>query len=87
LQQEWYLDGSKSINGEFHNGLYTGHWTWWYSDGSVALEGEFALGNPRDNWIWITPEGDVEESEFPALKWVENRIQVWERAVRQRANQ
>ena len=67
--------------------MYTGHWTWWYSDGSVALEGEFALGNPRDNWIWITPEGDVEESEFPAFKWVENRIQVWERAVRQRANQ
>ena len=75
------MDGNKTLEGKFHNGLYVDHWTWWYPDGSVALEGDFALGNPKDLWIWITPNGDVQTKEFPSIKWVENQIKEWENFI------
>ena len=66
---------------------YTGKVFFNYENGNKEFEGFLKDGLQNGHWIWITPEGDVEESEFPALKWVENRIQVWETSVRQRANQ
>jgi len=78
----YYNNGVIKQEGEFKNIQHEGLWTTWYKSGQIEQEGEFALGNPRDNWIWITQDGDVQEIEFPSIKWVENRIKEWNNFIK-----
>jgi antitoxin component YwqK of YwqJK toxin-antitoxin module len=52
LWTEWYPDGTKKFEGEYHAGIPNGVFTWWCENGEKRVEGRYTEG--RKDGIWTT---------------------------------
>jgi antitoxin component YwqK of YwqJK toxin-antitoxin module len=52
LWTEWYSDGTKKFEGEYHEGTPHGAFTWWSENGEKRVEGRYTKG--RKDGIWTT---------------------------------
>ena len=50
---DFYIDGQKSVIGNYRFGEKHGQWTYNYKDGVIALSGNYRNGVPNGSWFWI----------------------------------
>ena len=74
-----YIDGQKSVIGNYRFGEKHGQWTYNYKDGVVALSGNYRNGVPNGSWFWIRAnKSEMVNIDSPDTEWVTKRIKEWE---------
>jgi antitoxin component YwqK of YwqJK toxin-antitoxin module len=53
----WYENGQVQVQGEYHNDMPVGKFTWWHSNGQKYAEGEFVAGHQHGVWQWWHKNG------------------------------
>ncbi len=57
MASDFFLDGSKKVEGSFVDGKRDGLHTWWYEDGTKMCEYTYAKGVKTGTWITYYPSG------------------------------
>lgn len=60
---EWYVNGQKHIEGQYHEDSRVGVWTWWYPSGKKMQQGYFVRGNVAGIWKQWDEEGRIVKRE------------------------
>ena len=65
LEQEWYDNGNKKLEGKYKDGKKEGKWIYWWKNGDKLYESEYKDGKPEGKWIAWYEDGTKEwEQEF-----------------------
>ena len=76
---DYYIDGQKSVIGNYRFGEKHGQWTYNYKDGVIALGGNYRNGIPNGSWFWIRAnKSEMVNIDSPDTEWVTKRIKEWE---------
>lgn len=60
---EFYLNGTKFVEGEYGDGLRVGDWKFWYPDGQLAKEGQYSEDKVHGAWRKYREDGTISAEE------------------------